>query len=65
MERYLREVISNYIILNRSPPVHEFIIFLFIKTILSIFNELLNLIAYFWPFFKVFVDLILLSAVGC
>ena len=58
MERYLREVICKELILNSPPPpIHEFIIYLLIKPMLSIFTLAINLIDYFWPFFKVFIDL--------
>ena len=58
MERYLREVISNYLILNNPPPspIPEFIIYLLMKPMLSIFTPAVKSDCLFLDICKVFTD---------
>ena len=59
MERYLRDVISNYLILNSPPPpapISEFIIYLLMKPMFSIFTLAIKSDCLFLDICKVFTD---------
>ena len=57
MEKYLKEVIGIYLILISPPPIPVFIRKLLMKPMFGIFTIEIKFNAYFWVFFKVFIDL--------
>ena len=63
MERYLREVIGNQLILNNSPPppfIPEFIIYLLIKPTFEVFTLAIKFDCLFLGVFKQVLALLLL-----
>ena len=64
MKRYLREIIGNYLILNSAPPPIPYsVVYLLVTPMFSSFAFLhlrSNVIAYFLPFFNVFIYLLVL-----
>ena len=57
MERYLREVIGNYLTLNSPLLIPEFIIYLLMKPMFGVFTLAIKYDSLFLGIFKVFINL--------